>query len=274
MDRNARWTGAIRWPAVSTSTLAGCFRSLECPHSREAAGSGKNHRVALEAERGLVAGFSDKATNVFTAADGLPGFKPLVISKTGDGAVWVGYVDGSACRLAGGKVTRFGAPDGLVGTSGCWLATDVAGQLWFAKAGRVGVFRTSRFETRFTFTDRVVRVAAARDGGLWVSGHASTASSRNASVRMEGQLTALEASCNAAARWSGEFVSLIRRNVRKLASGCNGIPASLKMCAELVARTRNNGRAPGDFPSAMRLRAERKSSRAVLAATFPPRWES
>ena len=124
--------------------------------------------VALEADRGLVIGFSDKATNVFTAADGLPGFKPLVISQTGDGDVWVGYVDGSACRIARGKVTRFGAQDGLTGTSGCWLTTDAAGTLWFAKAGNVGIFRDDRFETRFSLSQRVVRLVGASDGGLWI----------------------------------------------------------------------------------------------------------
>ncbi len=124
--------------------------------------------VALEADRGLVIGFSDKATNVITAADGLPGFKPLVMSQTGEGDVWVGYVDGSACRISHGKVSRFSAQDGLPGTSGCWLTTDTAGTLWFAKAGNVGVFRGDRFETRFTLSQRVVRIAGARDGGLWI----------------------------------------------------------------------------------------------------------
>lgn len=131
-------------------------------------GRGNTIWVALEAERGLVAGYSGTATNVFTAADGLPGFKPLVLAQTGDGAVWVGYVDGSACRLANGKVTRFGPADGLAGNSGCWVAADAAGQLWFAKSGRVGVFRNGRFDTRFVLPERVVRLAAARDGGLWV----------------------------------------------------------------------------------------------------------
>ena len=124
--------------------------------------------VALEADRGLVLGFSEKATNVFTAMDGLPGFKPLVITQTSDGAVWVGYVDGSVCRMARSKVTRFGAREGLSGTSGCWLTTDVAGMLWFSKAGNVGVFREDHFEARLAFPERIVRIAGARDGGLWI----------------------------------------------------------------------------------------------------------
>ena len=108
-------------------------------------GQGKTLWIALEVERGLVFGLSETQTNVYTANDGLPGFKPLVTTQTGDGAVWVGYVDGSACRLAGGKVTRFGPQEGLAGASGCWLMTDSDGQLWFAKAGHVGVFKAGAF---------------------------------------------------------------------------------------------------------------------------------
>ena len=124
--------------------------------------------VALEAERGLVLGLSDRATNVFTAADGLPGFKPLVITQTTNGATWVGYVDGTVCRIFRGKVTRFGVQEGLLGTSGCWLAPDSAGTLWFSKAGNVGVFRGDHFETRFPLGQRVVRIAGGRAGGLWI----------------------------------------------------------------------------------------------------------
>jgi ligand-binding sensor domain-containing protein/signal transduction histidine kinase len=124
--------------------------------------------VALEVDRGLIIGFSDKATTVITAADGLPGFKPLVIAQAGDGDIWVGYVDGSACRISRGKMKRFTAQDGLTGAIGCWLTTDAAGTLWFAKAGNVGVFNGERFETRFALAQRVVRIAGARDGGLWI----------------------------------------------------------------------------------------------------------
>ena len=60
------------------------------------------------------------------------------MAQTPEGAVWVSYVDGSVCRFARGKVDRFGAREGLAGSGGSWLATDAAGNLWFAKAGSVG----------------------------------------------------------------------------------------------------------------------------------------
>lgn len=125
--------------------------------------------VALEAESGLVAGFSAGATNIYRTADGLSGFRPLVMVQTPDAATWVGYVDGSACRLQHGRVTRFAGTDaGLPGIGGCWLTTDIAGKLWFAKAGRIGVFQGNRFESRFTVPERTMRLAPARDGGIWI----------------------------------------------------------------------------------------------------------
>jgi signal transduction histidine kinase/ligand-binding sensor domain-containing protein len=142
-------------------------------------GQGGTVWVALEADRGLVVGFSPTATNIYTASDGLPGFKPLVLTQTSDGSVWVGYVDGSVCRISGGRVTRFGPAEGLAGVSGCWLATDPTGSLWFAKAGNVGVFTGRSFEKRFSLSERVIRMAAAREGGMWICAGRSLCKSPN-----------------------------------------------------------------------------------------------
>lgn len=124
--------------------------------------------LALEVEGGLVIQLGSNRTNVIRVADGLPRFRPLTFVQTAAGEVWVAYADGSACRIAGGKITRFTAADGLPGTGACWLASDAKGQLWFAKAGRVGIFREGAFETLFTFPERTVRMVAARDGSVWV----------------------------------------------------------------------------------------------------------
>jgi len=49
-------------------------------------GDDKKLWVALEADRGLVIGFSDTATNIYGAADGLPALKPLNMAQTPEGA--------------------------------------------------------------------------------------------------------------------------------------------------------------------------------------------
>ena len=71
--------------------------------------------VALEAERGLVFGLSDKARMFLRPPMGCRVSSRWSSRKQTDGAIWVGYVDGTACRIFRGKVTRFGAQEGLLG---------------------------------------------------------------------------------------------------------------------------------------------------------------
>lgn len=125
--------------------------------------------LALEIEGGMVVRLSNEATNVFTAAAGVPAFKPMAMAQDNEGAVWVSYADGSTCRIAGGKVTRYTAANGLPNVLGvCWVIADAQGRIWFTKAGRVGLFREGAFETKFTFEEQNVRLVSARDGGMWI----------------------------------------------------------------------------------------------------------
>lgn len=130
---------------------------------------GRGDQMWLALDAGLVISLSPQATNIFTATNGLSTFRPLVMAQAAGRAVWIGYADGSVCRIAeGGRVTRFTGRDGLPGSTGCWLASDREGQLWFAKAGRVGVWRDERFETLLTLEDKTVRIAPRREGGIWI----------------------------------------------------------------------------------------------------------
>ena len=55
----------------------------------------------LALEGGMVISRSSTHTNVFSPTDGLPSFRPTSLAQARDGSVWVGYVDGSACRIVG-----------------------------------------------------------------------------------------------------------------------------------------------------------------------------
>lgn len=125
-------------------------------------------KVWLALEGGMVVSLSPTATNVFTTAQGLAYGWPWVLTQDGDGALWIGYADGTAFRIANGQVTRFDEQDGLLGNGGCWLMTDSKGQLWFARGGAVGLFRAGRFVTLLTFDANDVRIGAARAGGIWI----------------------------------------------------------------------------------------------------------
>lgn len=107
-------------------------------------------------------------TNVIAVASGLSLARPLVLAEDAVGAIWAGYTDGSACRVAAGQVTRHAAASGLVGTGACWLASDTSGRIWFAKDGRIGIWRDERFVTLLTVPERNVLLVAAKAGGMWV----------------------------------------------------------------------------------------------------------
>jgi signal transduction histidine kinase/ligand-binding sensor domain-containing protein len=124
------------------------------------------------AEEGAVAvclsTLTTNVVSVYTSTNGLLNYRPLSIVETPDQAVWISYVDGSACRIADGQVKRFTARDGLQGTGFCRLALDAAGQLWFFKSGRLGVYREGQFVTLLELQDRRLKLAPARDGGVWI----------------------------------------------------------------------------------------------------------
>lgn len=128
----------------------------------------REDRLWTAVEGGLAICISPTTTNVFTLQDGLPNFRPVNIVQGIDGAIWIGYVNGSACRIAEGVVTRYTAHEGLAGIGQCWLASDSKGQIWFAKSGHVGIFREGEFQTLTTFAESSVRISGSRKGGVWI----------------------------------------------------------------------------------------------------------
>jgi signal transduction histidine kinase/ligand-binding sensor domain-containing protein len=129
---------------------------------------GHDNEQWLAIEGGIVISLAPGHTNVFTTADGLPLFRPLSLAQARDGAIWVGYADGSACRIAAGKVTRLMGHSGLSGTGVCVLACDIQGRIWLAKSGILYIYRDDGFVPLATVPDQRVHLAAARDGGLWI----------------------------------------------------------------------------------------------------------
>lgn len=122
----------------------------------------------LALEGGMVVSLSSTHTNVFSPTDGLPNFRPTSLAQARDGSVWVGYVDGSACRITGKKITRFTARTGLAGVGPCVLASDAAGQIWFAKASQLSALRDEKITYVSDLPDGVVRMNAGKTSGLWI----------------------------------------------------------------------------------------------------------
>lgn len=127
-----------------------------------------DEQIWMALEGNLAVRFKRGGSNEFTSVRGLSNYRPLAPVVTHDGTVWIGYSDGSACRIKDGKVKQFAAQQGLAGVGFCCLACDAADQLWFSKAGHVGVFRNEEFIAELTLPERVVQIAPAKSGGIWV----------------------------------------------------------------------------------------------------------
>jgi signal transduction histidine kinase/ligand-binding sensor domain-containing protein len=128
---------------------------------------GRDNDLWLALEGGTVISLSSSHTNIFTATDGVPNFRPVSLAQARDGAIWIGYVDGSACRIEKSKITRFSSSSGLSGIGQCALTSDGQGQIWIAKAGQLSVFQDGKFKQMANLPDGVARLAAARGGGIW-----------------------------------------------------------------------------------------------------------
>ena len=107
-------------------------------------------------------------TNVIHLKDALPVGITWTMTEDAQGGIWLSDSTGRVFQIQDGKARAFGTAEGLAGQGSCWLATDIGGRLWFSQAGRVGVFRDGRFVTLFTLGQPSSRLAAARQGGIWL----------------------------------------------------------------------------------------------------------
>jgi ligand-binding sensor domain-containing protein len=89
----------------------------------------RGNRVWLALEGGVVVSLSQEGTNVFTTTNGLSWVRPTSIVQDQKRDVWIGYADGSACRIAKGRVTRFAGGNAPAGSAPCMLERDIKGQV-------------------------------------------------------------------------------------------------------------------------------------------------
>lgn len=128
----------------------------------------RNGGLWLAMDHGPVIYAKSGATRFFT--NNLPDENVLALTESHDGALWITYRGGEVCRLQDGKITRFTQRNGLPGWTLCSLAEDGRHRMWFAQGGEFGLFQDGRFQSRFALAKQttVMRLAAARDGGIWI----------------------------------------------------------------------------------------------------------
>src|SRR5579872_2766919 len=100
---------------------------------------GRESRLWLALEGGLVVSLSPKSTNLFTTTNGLPLEKPVSIAQDSRSDVWIGYADGSVSRIADERVTWFVNNQNLASNGPCSLTTDIDGRIRFGRAGQIGI---------------------------------------------------------------------------------------------------------------------------------------
>ena len=118
-------------------------------------------------DRGGVVYLNADATRAYI--DELPKLIPNGLAEDADGALWVAYRQGLLYRIKNNRVTEITPHQGLPpGTDICALTTDNKGNLWFAKAGHVGICRAEKLQSLKQFEATPARLASARAGGVWV----------------------------------------------------------------------------------------------------------
>jgi signal transduction histidine kinase/ligand-binding sensor domain-containing protein len=147
----------------SLGLIAGTMRALMLD---------RTGRVWLAKEEGdTLFCFDGAQVRMLTADQGLPKNETQrSMALDGRGDLWVTYSSGKVIRCnPDGKLDAFTTKDGLPkGDDICWLASGRDGTLWFAKGGRVGVFRNGRFNVLENFGSPALRIAAAHSGGIWI----------------------------------------------------------------------------------------------------------
>jgi len=124
-------------------------------------------------ERGTIVYSDPRQVRIFT--NGLPNLAAQALIEDNDGSVWAVFILGIVCHIqTNGEVIHFTERDGMPDGPVCSLAKDSHGGIWFAKSrsgqkvAQVGNYRAGRFQTLLSFGRATVRIAAARDGDVWI----------------------------------------------------------------------------------------------------------
>jgi len=130
----------------------------------------RNGRLWLAKEGGVVVMINGNQVLALTHREGLPqNEKQRSMAVDGEGNLWVAYTTGKVIRYREGHTDNFGDSEGLPASGVASLTSAADGQLWFAKEGRVGVFRDGAFQVLHNFQTSALRIAPAHSGGVWVS---------------------------------------------------------------------------------------------------------
>ncbi|HEY1661853.1 MAG TPA: two-component regulator propeller domain-containing protein [Verrucomicrobiae bacterium] len=119
----------------------------------------------LGMDRGPVVRIAPDATEVFT---NVPDERATCITEDSSGAIWLTYAEGGLTRIKDHQVTVFNTATGWEPGGTTSLASDNAGQVWFAKGNQIGVFENGKFNILLTLPETVGCIGQRHKGGIWI----------------------------------------------------------------------------------------------------------
>lgn len=164
-------TGVARFDGIRFETFS-LTNVLALPnHGVVTMMSGRQGGLWLAMDRGAVVYLNEQASRAYSKD--LPNVIPNCMAEAADGTLLISYRSGSVFEIANGKVRELTAKDGLpAGVDICALTSDKQGRIWFGKSGQAGIYSNGVLQTLCHLDAQPMRLAPARDGGVWIcSGH-------------------------------------------------------------------------------------------------------
>ena len=159
----------------------------------------RRDRLWVTKDGGVLAWVDQGRTTSLTLRGGSANARAVTPVEDGEGSLWAAYpaLPNRVVRVRDGQVSYFGANEGLPAGSTLQLACDKTGQLWFATADTLGVFRGGKFVALGTLPG-VQCIAAASPGGIWIcAGSRVMRFAEGAGVVPVGELPVSRANVNA-----------------------------------------------------------------------------
>lgn len=131
--------------------------------------SDRHGRLWLAKDGGIILCIeTNKTTRSLVLKNMTSGAQARSMAEDGEGNLWIADNAGGIFRVQGEAAQSFGVNDGLAAQGICWLTTDRKGQLWFSQNGNIGGYRNGHFVTFARSGQASGRIAAARQGGVWL----------------------------------------------------------------------------------------------------------
>lgn len=123
----------------------------------------------LAMERGPLLCLTKNGMTVFSAHDGLPSQRVLMMTEDAQGGVWMVY-PGYLRRVREGRVEAVALPEGgesdLTHVSAC---TDFRGNFWYARGNSLGEWHAEGWTNRLQFDGAISAVSGGVSSNLWVA---------------------------------------------------------------------------------------------------------